>query len=86
MDWFEEDRNLIKFEDYIDTVRLVYDFKGPADQPIRYISDKNRIRISVIAVLCVYECSKTLYSAISDNTLHRLYLSDLVSSTIWHRC
>ena len=79
MDWFKKDRKLIKFEDYIDTVWLVFDFKGPPDQPIRYISDKNRNRLQVMTILYAYEFIKLLYHAIWDNDLHRLYLCDLVS-------
>lgn len=66
------------FEDYIESVRLVYDFKGPDDRPIRLITDKNRILLPIVTVLSFYEFLKFVYNGVFDNNLHRLYLCDLV--------
>lgn len=67
------------FEDYVDTVMLVYDFKGPADRPIRLIGDKNRVLLPIVTALSFYEFLKFAYNGIVNNNLHRLYLCDLVS-------
>lgn len=74
----QKPENLIKFENYIDTVYLVYDFKGPSDQPIRFISKKNQILIYIISIISLYEFSKFVYNGIADNFIHRLYLCDVV--------
>ena len=67
-----------RFENYIDSVHLVYDFKGPADRPIRLITDKNRILLPIVCLLSFYEFLKFIYNGVADNDLHRLYLCDLV--------
>lgn len=66
-------------EDYIDTVLLVYDFKGPTNLPIRLIGNKNRVLLPIVTVLSFCEFLKYAYNGIYDNTLHRLYLCGLVS-------
>lgn len=62
----------------IDTIFLVYSFKGSPSQPIQLISDKNRILLPLVSILSAYEGLKSIYHGIINNHMHRLYLCDLV--------
>lgn len=76
----QQKESLIKFEDYIDTVWLMYDFKGQ-DQPISLINDKKLFRLIFIVFLCVIELMKFLYHGIVDSFVVRLYLCDVICTT-----